>query len=204
LEGTSHDQKSVRLAIGVDNIPSCLKDTVSWEIGSESVLWADTPAPWVYARRHWKTALFGIPFTAFAVFWTLGVDGRLENVRSGNHAPPLILLAGLMFIGIGVSMLLSPLLANIKSERVYYVLTDKRAIIFQKVLTTKITSIHRDGLKGFERVSYGGNQGDLVFRRTITGSGRSRREEVIGFLGLDSFQEAEASLWKLLESSNRS
>jgi hypothetical protein len=187
----------------MDNIPACLKDAVSREIGAEAVRWADTPGPWAYGRRHWKTSLFGIPFTAFSVFWTLAASGRFEAFGCGKPAPPFFMLWGLMFVGIGMAMLLAPLLAGFKAERVYYVLTDNRAVIFEKVFTTKITSIYREALSGFERVSYGGKQGDFVFRRTITGSGKGRREEVVGFLGLDSFREAEASLWKLLESSRR-
>jgi hypothetical protein len=97
-------------------------------------------------------------------------------------------------------MLLAPIIAGVKAERVYYVLTDKRAVIFEKLFTTKIISIHREALSRFERVSYGGKRGDLIFRRTVTGIGKGRREEVVGFLGLDCFREAEAALWKLLET----
>jgi len=183
----------------MNNVPTCLRETVLREIGSETVLWADGPGEWAYARRHWKTSLIGIPFTAFAVFWTLSASGRLESFRSHRPAPPFFTLWGLMFVGFGLAMLLAPLLACFKAERVYYVLTDKRAVIFEKLFTTKIVSIHRDALPGFERVSYGDAQGDLVFRRTITGSGKRRREEVVGFLGLATVREAEASLMRLLE-----
>ena len=187
----------------MNNIPACLQEAVSREIGAETVLWADAPGPWAYGRRHWKTSFFGIPFTAFAVFWTLGASGRLESFHSGKPPPPFIALWGLMFVAIGITMLVAPVLAGIKAERMYYVLTDKRAIIFEKLFTTKITSIHHEALSGFERVSYDDKQGDLVFRRTITGSGKSRREEIVGFLGLASFREAEACVWKLLENNQR-
>lgn len=185
----------------MSNVPACLSEAVSREVGNESILWADAPGDWAYARRHLKTSLFGIPFTAFAVFWTLGASGRIDAFRSGKPAPPFFTLWGLMFVGIGVAMLLAPLIASFKADRVYYVLTDRRAIIFEKLFSTKITSIRREALPGFERVSYGDKQGDLVFRRTVTGSGKGRREEVVGFLGLDSFREAEESVLKLLENS---
>lgn len=185
------------------NIPSCLNDAVTSELGAEHVLWSDSPAPWAYGRRFWKNSLIGIPFTAFAVFWTLGASGRLESFHSAKPAPDFFILWGLMFVAIGVGMLLSPLIAGVKAKRVYYVLTDKRAVIFEKVFTTKITSIHREALSGFERVSHGDKQGDIVFRRTFTGSGRGRREEVVGFLGLDSIREIEALMLKLLEDNRR-
>jgi hypothetical protein len=185
------------------NVPRCLKDVVSRELGGENILWADSPGPWAYGRRYWKNSLFGIPFTAFSVFWTFAASGGLGSHHSEKSPPPFFILWGLMFVAIGVGMLLSPLIAAAKAERMYYVLTDKRAVIFEKLFATKITSIHYELLPGFERVSYGDNQGDIVFRRTITGSGKGRREEVVGFLGLDSFREAEASLLKLLETNKR-
>jgi hypothetical protein len=122
----------------MSNVAACLRDTVSREIGAETVLWAHAPGVWAYGRRHCKTSLFGIPFTAFSVFWTLAASGRLESFGPEKSAPPFFTWWGLMFVGVGVAMLLAPLLAGIKAGRVYYVLTDKRAIIFEKLLTTKI------------------------------------------------------------------
>ena len=187
----------------MDGVPSCLEADVSRELGGEKVLWADTPGEWAYGRRYWKNALVGIPFTAFAVFWTLGASGQLEAFRSKEPAPAFFQLWGLMFVAVGVGMLLSPLFAGVKAGRVYYVLTEKRALIFEKLLTTKITAIHRDALRGFERVSYDGKEGDIVFRRTVTGYGKGRREQIVGFLGLTSYAEAEAALYGLLDT-NRS
>ena len=90
----------------MSNVPACLKATVSREIGAETILWADTPGRWAYGRGHWKTSLFGIPFTAFSVFWMLGASGRLESFHSGKSAL-FFTLWGLMFVGIGVAMQLS-------------------------------------------------------------------------------------------------
>ena len=183
------------------NPPACLKEAVARELGIETIVWADGPGTSAYSRRYWKTSLFGIPFLAFSVFWTLGASGRLEGFRSkgGQSAPTFFILWGLMFVAIGLGLILSPVFAALKAERVYYVLTNKRAVIFEKLLTLKITSLERESLVGFERASYGDQQGDIVFRRTVIGTGKGRREQVVGFLGLDSFQEVEASLRKLLE-----
>ena len=102
----------------MSDVPTCLKDTVSREIGAETILWAGPPGPRAYSRRHWKTTLLGIPWTAFAVFWTLGASGGLESFLSGKPAPPFFVLWGLMFVGVGVAMLLAPLIASMKAERV--------------------------------------------------------------------------------------
>jgi len=167
----------------MSNVPTCLRDTVSREIGAEAILWADRPGPWAYGRRHWKTSLFGIPFTAFSVFWTLGASGRLESFRSGRPAPPFFTLWGLMFVGIGVAMLLAPLLASIKAERMYYVLTDKRAIIFEKLFTTKITSItarRSQGLSGSHTVT---NKGILFFAGPSPGAEKAGERKWSDSLG---------------------
>jgi hypothetical protein len=180
--------------------PSCLEDFVPLEIGTENVLWADSPEPWAIGRRYWPTSLIGIPWTAVSVGLTLAATGKFEAFRSSSPPSIPFTISGLMFVALGLIMSLYPLIAYWTAKRSYYILTENRAVIFEKVFTTKITSIYRDSLSGFERVSYGGKQGDLVFRRTVTGTGKNRQEEVVGFLGLKSFQEAEFVLRGLLES----
>lgn len=156
----------------------------------------------MYSRRYWPNNLIGLPFSAFAVFWTLGACGYLDgwNSKTNEPAPLFVVLWGMMFVAIGLVVLFSPLWGRIRAERMYYVLTPKRALIFERLFVLKIRSIPVDALRGFERGSFGGEGGDIVFRRTITGSGRGRREEVIGFIGIDSYRDAETALLSLARS----
>ncbi len=181
--------------------PLFLAAAVAREIGDEKLLWAASPDSVAYARPRWKGALMGVPFTAFAVFWTWGASGGLS--KKGDSAPTFFILWGVMFIFIGLGMLLAPVFAMLKAGRVYYVVTDRRAVIFEKVWSLKIHSFDSSAFDGFERISRGDDRGDLIFRRTIErrGKGTSVTEE--GFIGLLNFREAEAALHEMLAKSER-
>src|SRR5690606_31280886 len=43
----------------------------------EQLIWAGTPDPALMGRRALPILIFGIPWTAFSVFWILGVSGVL-------------------------------------------------------------------------------------------------------------------------------
>src|SRR6266436_5134758 len=109
--------------------PQFLSQAVDRETSGAKVLWSGRPNPWGYARSRWKSAWVGIPFTAFAVFWTWGASGGFDD-RRGKSPPPFFILVGFIFIGIGLCTLLSPVFALWKAGRVFYVVTEKNAIIF--------------------------------------------------------------------------
>jgi len=177
--------------------PPELAGSVATELGSEEILWAASPRSWDYARHKWKGAWIGIPFTAFSIFWTWGASGGLSG---GKSAPTFFVLWGVMFICIGLSILLSPVFAAWKASRVYYMVTPKRAIIFEKIWSLKIQSFDASSFGGFERVSSGGISGDVVFQRSIERCGKGTSVTEVGFLGLADFREAEDALRKMMES----
>jgi hypothetical protein len=75
--------------------PASIADAVSRELLGERVLWAASPDRWAYASRYWKTALFGIPFAAFAIFWTYQVSHI--PAKGGQGFAVFFPLWGLMF-----------------------------------------------------------------------------------------------------------
>ena len=172
------------------------------ELGDEAPLWAASPDGWALARRLWKNALIGIPFTAFAIFWTWTAAGGFSD-RKGHSAPAFFILWGLMFVGFGLATLLSPLFPAWKARRTYYVLTRDRAIVFEQVWRPEIRSFPRAALGGYERVSRGGRGGDIVFQRTIERRGRGTRTSEVGFLGLRDFAEAEEAIRCILGAEAR-
>jgi len=177
--------------------PAILRDDVKRELAGERVLWAGVPTRWGYVARSWKTALFGIPFTAFSVFYTFeagGVSGK------GEHAFMLFFpLWGMIFVAIGLTMLLSPLFEALAAGRTYYVVTERRSVIFERRLRLKIHSFHATGFGGFERVSRGGNGGDIVFQRNVErGSKGGARTTEVGFFGLADVFRAEKALEEML------
>lgn len=176
----------------MNNISPSLHRAIADEVGSEQIVWSDAPEPWGYARRSWKTALFGIPFTTIAAvgayFSATGVS------KSGKPTPPFFVLWALIFVAIGLSMLLAPFFMAWKARRVAYVLTAKRAVIVEKVFWVKVTSYDASGLGGFERVSQGRAAGDIVFQRIIQRRGKGTQIKEVGFLGLRDFAPAESAL----------
>ena len=177
--------------------PAAIADAVSRELLGESVLWAASPDRWVYASKHWKTALFGIPFTAFALFWTYGTSHI--PAKSGQGVAIFFPLWGLMFVLLGLSKFLAPLWAAWRAGSVYYVVTERRAIIFEKSFKLNIKSFPRSSVAGYERVSSGGAAGSIIFQRITDRSGKGTRVREIGFIGLSEYAGAEQALNKLLE-----
>jgi hypothetical protein len=180
--------------------PPSIAEAVSRELQGERVLWAASPDRWAYASRYWKTALFGIPFASFAIFWTY----QASHVPTAKGSPGFAVffpLWGLMFVLFGLSMLLSPLLAAWSAGSVYYVVTERRAVIFEKKLKLKIQSFSRSAVSAYERVSSGGPGGNIIFQRIADRGGRgATRVKEIGFIGLPEYSEAEQALNKLLAS----
>jgi hypothetical protein len=178
--------------------PAAIAEAVSRELLDEGVLWAASPDRWAYASKYWKTALLGIPFSAFAMFWTYGASHI--PAKSNQGFAVFFPLWGLMFVLFGVSMLLSPLWAAWTAGNVYYVVTERRAVIFEKKLKLTIQSFSRSSVAGFERTSSGGTGGSIIFQRIADRSGRGTRVREIGFIGLPEYAGAEQALRKLVES----
>lgn len=181
--------------------PASIEAAVTHELLGENILWAGSPDRWAYANRYWKTALFGIPFASFAIFWTYQAS-HVPAVKGGQGFAVFFPLWGSMFVLFGLSMLLSPLWAAWTARSVYYVVTERRAVIFEKKLKLNIQSFSRSAVSGYERVSSGGPGGNIIFQRIADRSGRgATRVREIGFIGLPEYAGAEQALNKLVASS---
>lgn len=176
--------------------PVSIADAVSRELMGERVLWAASPDRWAYASKYWKTALLGISFAAFSIFLTYEPS---SVPRKGDYEfTTLFPLWGLMFVALGLSMLLSPLWAAWTASDVYYVVTERRAIIFEKALKLKIHSFAPLAVAGYERISSGGPGGNIIFQRVSERSLRRTRVKEIGFIGLPEYAGAEQALNQLV------
>jgi hypothetical protein len=180
--------------------PPAISQAVSRELAGEAVLWAASPERWAYAAKTWRSALMGIPFTAFAIFWTWGASHAVTN--SHHPAEPIFgiffPLWGLMFVGFGLSMLLSPLIAAHAAANVYYAVTERRAIIFEKRFRLRIRSFPASAVANYERSSAGGRSGKIVFSKGMEPGRRGTWPQETGFIGLADYAPAEQALNKLL------
>ena len=175
-------------------MPAELRDLVDAELESgERVLWSAQPRASRMALGCLPLVLFGIPWTAFAVFWTAAASGF---VFGGGHGPARLFgLFGLPFVLIGLAMLSSPLWALRKARRTLYVITDRRAILFDGGRNTAIRSFGPEALADTRRRQRPDGSGDILFDRTVSSDRHGHtRERVQGFLGIPNVREVERLL----------
>ncbi|MBK8455484.1 MAG: hypothetical protein WAQ53_01285 [Thiofilum sp.] len=113
------------------SIAAHLQDLIKRELErGERIQWSDQPRPSFITSESLGSFLFGIPWTAFAVFWVgmayLGVS-EADEVGLFNLFP----LFGVPFILIGLAMLSSPLRVYLKLRKTVYALTNKRLILIE-------------------------------------------------------------------------
>jgi hypothetical protein len=196
------------MAIDQD-LPLDLATRVEEELESgERLLWTGQPRPGRFFLQSLPAFLFGIPWTMFAVFWTLlasgmffGQDAPGPEGPGGQESMGLFALFGVPFILIGLGLLSSPFWAHRKAKRTVYAITEKRALIFEGGMGTKVRSFAASALDSLERTERADGSGDIVFERQYyRGHKGGQRVRTIGFLGIRAVREVE----QLLEEARRS
>ncbi len=142
-------------------IPRRLQEKVDHELESgERIVWIDMPIPRFFTPAATGAFLFGIPWTAFAVFWMCGASGfKIPDFREGFDLFPLF---GIPFVLIGFGMLSSPLWAYRKTFKTVYVITDRRAITFDGGWSTTIRSHPPEKLQEIYRKEKRDGSGDVI------------------------------------------
>lgn len=170
----------------------------------ERIVWSGMPRRAFFTRSSTGAFLFGIPWTAFAIFWT-GMAGAGTLFTSGFTAFSFFPLFGIPFILIGIGMLSSPLFAYIKSGKTAYVITDRRAIIFEGGRSTLIKSYPPEKLTNVYRRQAGNGSGDVIidFKQWRDSDGDKQTEEQ-GFMRIQNTREAERLLKELGSRAKRS
>ena len=166
----------------------------------ETLLWAGQPAPGRMARMGIAPMLLGIPFTAFALFWTAmaggmalifhGVGTGLSRNVPGSAplAAPFTLVSffplfGLIFVAVGIGLLLSPLWLSLKAGRTVYAVTNQRVLLWTGNLWggPTVRSLSPAQLGDRMRTQAADGSGDLVFPRAATLSAYNDYDSAGGF-----------------------
>lgn len=202
---------------GDSRLPDDLDARVRSELDrGEQLLWVGQPRPDRFARRAIPIALFGIPFTAFAIFWiSMASFAAMKGVP--NAGPLGVIgvcfpLFGVPFVLVGLGMLSSPFWAGRKAKRTCYALTDRRAILFDAGMfgSVEVRSYRPAELTKMFRREKADGSGDLIFEEQIqlrSGSHNSRtlRTQDRGYLGIDNVRAIEELVRKaLLSDAGRS
>lgn len=132
-------------------------------IPGERFVWAGRPDLAALARTRWPVAAGGLFISLFSVFWLTMV--LQIPFSSGNGPPPPFLLifplVGLVMLGIGLGMLVSPIRQARKSKRMAYAVTDGRVLIIEP---GHVQSFDPGDIQHLIRRDKGSGKGDLVFR----------------------------------------
>jgi hypothetical protein len=173
-------------------LPNKLRILVETELNpGEDITWIGSPIPRLFARRALPIVLFGIPWTLFAVFWICGAAGfKMPNIQKMEDG---FFLFGIPFVLVGIVMLSSPLWYRYKARRTCYVLTNRRAIVFDGgFLNTTIRSFEPERLHDLRRIQRDDGSGDLVLDRVFNLHREGHMQSTdYGFLAIENVRAVE-------------
>lgn len=163
------------------------------------------PVPLLRMKSELGTFGFGVPFFAFAVFWTFGAVEQTERrtAHSGGWPSWFPYLWGGMFMCIGAWMLLSPIRAWWAARHTVYVITSRRAVSIQGGRKRAIVSFEGERMITFEKRENSSGAGDIVFEREASRGAKGRTiYRDVGFLGLADARDAERQLRSAYEQGS--
>ena len=168
----------------------------------ERIVWLRQPVPWLIWRGTLVLLIFAIPWTAFAVFWTVAAAGGIWNrgAAPASWFHYVFPLWGLPFILVGLAMLSTPWLAARGARRTVYAITDRRAIVWMGKGWGKmeVQSFEPKRLLSLTRTARANGSGDLVFEQFRETHGSSTTTIRRGFMGLSDVRDAEDVLRETL------
>jgi hypothetical protein len=164
---------------GDSRLPPELETRVQSELSDgERLLWVGQPLPGRIARSAIPIVLFGIPWTAFSIFWVAAASGMVflgfgkgdAGVGGIGAIFSCFPLFGIPFILIGFGMLSSPYWLRRRAKRTCYALTERRAIIWQGGWfgSVEVRSYGPSELNKIRRTEYSDGSGDLVFEEVVS------------------------------------
>jgi hypothetical protein len=176
----------------------------------EKVAWSGQPDVELAVKSTWIFVAFGTFWTGFSVLWTvLAFRGVITHLRSFADVlsllPPLF---GLPFIAIGLIMLSSPYLVARFTKKVFFVVTNMRALIVNVDKLPDVPTPQTNGKRWAftaywphemfepERIQHAGTCYELTFTRSPDSEGHMTKA---GFTFLTSgMDDAERSIRSLL------
>ena len=160
----------------------------------EKLIWADRPTSLrSHRRQHLATALFGIPYLAFSLFWTAAASGLLFGSGTGSAIDFIFPMFGLPFIAVGLGLVLSPVWAGWKGARTVYALSDQRVIISEGGWSRAVKSWPLWDVEKVVRMDRGVD-GDIIVAESWIRGSRGGYLQKHGFLGIADAARVEHAL----------
>jgi hypothetical protein len=182
------------------NLPPERRNLIESELQSgEKIVWLDQPIPRLFTMRTIPLVLFAIPWTAFAAFWMAEAAGLLGGHAHSPKGPTAVFpLFGLPFVLVGIAMLMSPVWMRRIYRGTYYVITNRRAIVFQKGFAMTTRSFAPEQLQALSKRQRADGSGDIIFnvlleQVQVTPAG----VQMNGFFSIRNVKEVEDLLLEL-------
>lgn len=167
----------------------------------ESVVWFGQPNPIRLALTALPVFIFGIPWTAFALFWMYGASGFKFPPDFSGDGFSYFPLFGIPFVLIGIAMLSSPLFTYTKAFRTVYIVTNKSIRILTTGRTKKVETFTANDIGKIERKEKPDGSGNLIFKYDVSyDSDQKRRVKPVGFYGISNVRSVEQHLVQLRQS----
>jgi len=158
----------------------------------ERLLWSGSPAPGGMALAALPVTLFGIPFTAFAVFWIMTAWNGTRHLPHEVGPFQFFPLFGVPFLLIGCGILASPLWAYLSAQRTVYAVTDRRALIIVGWPRATVQSYQASDVGDITRVEGADGRGTVMFAsRMWTGNNGFPNSTRVGFVGIENVRQVE-------------
>jgi hypothetical protein len=168
-------------------------DEVAREMrAGEKTQWVGYPIPKKFAIKEGiPSFVFGIPWTAFVVFW------ESLAIKSGSV---FMTLWGVPFIVVGLYLLTSPFWEYLRARRTIYVVSNKRLIILNGLLRPSRRSFAPPDIGSVEVVADHDGVGSIVFARERESDGEGGwNVKKIGFMAIPHVREVEEHILLLKE-----
>ncbi len=172
----------------------------------EKMLWTGQPDPKRLSKKAILISLFGIPWTAFALFWVVAAAGfklpDFSSLSDGFHA--VFPLFGIPFVLVGLGMFTAPYWAYRSAKRTVYAITNRRALVISFGRSKRVQSYFEQDITDISRVERADGSGNLIFRteETTDNKGNARLNQ-IGFFGISEVRQVEKILLDVFKNEDR-
>ena len=171
----------------------------------ETITWAGQPKPRMFNLQTVPMVLFSIPWTAFAIFWVvMAYHGTSKDLSLGPGR--FFPLFGVPFILIGLGMFSAPWWMRRRMRRTIYLVTNRRAIIFQRGFSITTRSFTPEQVQSLTKRVRADGSGDIIFTGVVpvsaVNAGNAAAFTQMGFFGIPDVKAVESLLLKLTGKSS--
>lgn len=175
-----------------------LQQKLSLELkAGEQLQWVGQPELRAVRKAAMPLLLFFIPWTAFALFWTIAATGFQLPDLSRSIFYLLFPLFGLPFIGVGIWGLSMPWrMAKMAQFTVYAITTQRIIILTNGSKQLKCQSFYSHSLTNVSREQQPDGSGNLYFYNE-SAQHKNGKHKKQGFYGVADVQRVEALVLNL-------